>query len=73
MGVGVAGEDLIADEVLNKSQGPAAGGVVRISDAMWAVGAVHNLVVTDDGVANGGQERWLRQVLRSGGKGTHSA
>ena len=73
MGVGVAGEDLVADEVLNKSQGPAAGCVVRIGNAMGAVGAVHDLVVTDDAVANGSQERRLRKVLRSGWKGTHGA
>src|SRR6478672_7028071 len=59
-GVGVAGEDLVADEVLDEGQATARGGVVRVRDAARAVGAVHHLVVTDDARAERGQQVVLR-------------
>ncbi len=52
VGVGVAGEDLVADEVLDEAQRPTRGGVVGVGDAMRSVRAVHHLVVADDGFAD---------------------
>jgi hypothetical protein len=54
--VGVPGEDLVADEVLDEAQ-PAAGcRVVGVGDASRAVGPVHHLVVADDARADRGQQ-----------------
>jgi hypothetical protein len=57
VGVGVSGEDLVADEVLDEREGTAGGGVVGIGDPARAVGAGKDLVVTDDALADGAQQR----------------
>ena len=52
VGVRVAGQHLVADEVLDEGQRPAAGGVVGVGDPARAVGPVHHLVVADDRLAD---------------------
>ena len=70
--VGVAGEHLVADEVLDEGQGAARGGVVGVGDAAWAVGPVHHLVVADDAARGSwragrrGRDRLRRRALASG-------
>jgi hypothetical protein len=48
VGVGVAGQDLGADEVLDERQRPAGGGVVGVDDPPGPVRPVHHLAVADD-------------------------
>ena len=52
MGVGVAGQHLVADEVLDERQGPARRGVVGIRHAAVAVGRDHHVVLADHGLAD---------------------
>jgi hypothetical protein len=47
VGVGVAGQHGVADEVLDEVQGAAGGGVVGVGDAARAVGAVPHLALAD--------------------------
>ncbi len=47
VGVGVAGEDLVPDEVLDERQRPAGGGVIGVGHPARAVRAGHDLVVAD--------------------------
>ena len=62
VGVGVAGEDLVADEVLDEAQRPPRRGVVGIGDPMRAVRPVHHLIVADDGFADPAQQRCLSRL-----------
>jgi hypothetical protein len=48
VGVGVAGQDLGSDEVLDERQRPARGGVVGVDDPPGPVRPVHHLAVADD-------------------------
>ena len=48
VGVCVPGQDLVPDEVLDEAEGAAGGRVVGVGHPAGAVGAVHDLVVTDD-------------------------
>ena len=62
VGVGVAGEDLFADEVLDEAQRPSRRRVVGIRDPVRAVRAVHHLVVTDHGFADPAEQRCLGRL-----------
>ena len=62
MGVGIAGEHLIADEILDERQRPATRRVVGISDATWSIRTCHHLIVTDDGIPNVQQQRAVHQI-----------
>jgi hypothetical protein len=48
MGVGVAGQHLIADEVLDEVKGAARGGVVRVRDAPRPIRAIQHLALAND-------------------------
>ena len=50
-----------------KAERAAAGGVVGVGDAARAVGAGHDGVVADDGLADPGEQRRLGQPRRAGG------
>ena len=59
VGVGVGRQHLVADEVLDEAQAAARRGVVGVRHPARAVGALHDLVVTDDGrrgCARGGRQ-----------------
>ena len=47
VGVGVQGQDRVADPVLDEGEGPSGGGVVRVGDAPRAPGADDRLVAPD--------------------------
>ena len=64
VGVGVAGQDLVADEVLDEGQGPARGGVVGVDDPPRAVRPVHHLPVTDDRCPDPLDQRRRCRLLR---------
>ena len=49
VGVRVAGQDLVADEVLEEGQRPAARRVVGVGDPAAAVRRLHHVVLADDG------------------------
>ncbi len=55
--VGVAGQDLVADEVLDERQRPAGGGVVGVGHPARAVRPREHLVVADDALPDGAQQR----------------
>ena len=63
VGVGVAGEHLVADEVLDEGQAATRGGVVGVGDPSRAVGPVHHLVLADDPGADGAEKVGLRCCL----------
>ena len=65
VGVGVARQHLVADEVLDERQRPAARGVVGVGDPPRAVRAGHHLVVADHRLADPRQQRRLRQSARA--------
>src|SRR5665647_2620280 len=65
MGVGVPRQHLVPDEVLDKGQGPARGGVVGVRHAARPVRPGHHLVVPDDGLADPGQQRALDRLTRA--------
>ena len=67
VGVGVARQHLVADEVLDEGQRAPGRGVVGVGDPARAVGPVHDLVVADDGLADAAQQRRLGG--RRGGAG----
>jgi hypothetical protein len=48
VGVGVPGQDPVADGVLDEAQGPARGGPVGVGDAPRPVGPGQHLAVADD-------------------------
>ena len=48
VGVGVAGQDLMADEVLDEAEAASRRRVVGVRDATRSVGSGHHLVVADD-------------------------
>ena len=56
VGVGVAGQHLVADEVLDERQRPPARRVVGVRHPPHAVRRLHQLVVTDHGVADQPQQ-----------------
>ena len=60
--VGVAGQHLVADEVLEEGQGPPGCRVVGVRHAAPAVGRGHHLVLTDDGLANAAHQRLLARL-----------
>ena len=66
MGVGVARQHLVADEVLDEGQRPPARGVVGVGDAARPVRAVHDLVVADHRLADAPQQRGLGCVGADG-------
>ena len=51
MGVGVEGQHLFADVVLNEVQAAAGGGVVRIHQRLVTEGRGDGLALADDGLA----------------------
>ena len=55
--VGVARQHLVADEVLDERERPAARGVVGVGDPSRPERARHHLVVADDGLSDAGQQR----------------
>lgn len=57
VGVGVAGQHLVADEVFDEAERPAGCGVVRVGDAVRTVGPVHHLIVADHRLADLAQQR----------------
>ena len=61
VGVGVARQDLVADEVLDEAQRPAGRRVVGVGDAPWPVGSRHDLVIADDGRPDTAQQCRLAQ------------
>ena len=70
--VGVAREDLGADEVLQEPEGPAGRGVVRVRHPARPVRSGHHLVVPDDRLADAAQQRGLRRFVRAVHTGTVS-
>ena len=66
MGVGVAGQHLVDDEVLDEGQRPPGGRVVGVGDPPRSVRARHDLVLTDDRLADALDE-WR---VRFGGRHT---
>jgi len=52
VGVRVAGQDLVADEVLDERERPARCRVVGVRDPMRAVRPVHHLIVADHRLAD---------------------
>ena len=62
VGVGVAGEDLVADEVLDEAQRPTRRRVVGVGDPVRAVRAVHHLIVADDRFADPAEQRCLSRI-----------
>ena len=63
VGVGVARQDLVADEVLDEGQGATARCVVGVGDPPFAEGPLHDLVVADDAVADPREDGGLGQAL----------
>ena len=59
VGVGVARQHLVPDEVLEEGQRPTAGGVVGVGYPAGAVRAVHDLVVADHGLTDTPQQTGL--------------
>src|SRR6266516_3987019 len=57
VGVGVARQHLLADELLDEVQRPPRGGVIGIDDAPGTVGAGKDLIVADDAPADPLQQR----------------
>ena len=55
--VGVTGEHFVADEVLDERQGAAGSGVVGVGHPTRAIGTRQDLVVADDALADGAQQR----------------
>src|SRR4029079_13198821 len=72
VGVGVARQYLIPDEVLDEAERAAGGRVVGVRDATWPEWSPHHLVITDDRFTDATQQRRLG---RGGGgvHGTHGA
>ncbi len=62
--VGVAGQHLVADHVLEEVQGAAAGRVIGVGDPAPAIGALHDLVVADHATTDPAQQRRLGQSGR---------
>ena len=60
--VGVAGQHLVADEVLEEGQGPPGCRVVGVRHPAPAVGGGHHVVLTDDGLANAAHQRLLARL-----------
>ncbi len=60
--VGVAGQHLVADEVLEEGEGPTGCRVVGIRDPAPPVGRGHHVVLTDDGLANAAHQRLLARL-----------
>ena len=62
VGVGVAGEHLVADEVLDEAEGAAAGGVVGVGHPARAERPVHQLVVADHRLPDPPQDRRVLEL-----------
>ncbi len=62
VGVGVAGQHLVADEVLEEGQRPTGCRVVGVRDPAPPVGGGHHVVLTDDGLANAAHQRLLARL-----------
>ena len=62
VGVGVAGQHLVADEVLDERQRAPAGGVVGVGDPARAVRAGHHLVVADHATRGSGAAAAARRA-----------
>ena len=67
MGVGIAGQHLGPDEVLDEGRPTAGSGVVGVGHPARAVGARQHLVVADDALSDALQQRVL--VRRGAGGG----
>jgi hypothetical protein len=52
VGVGVKGQHLFPDEILDEAQGAPTGRVVGVGHAPGSVGPVQGALVTDDGIAD---------------------
>ena len=57
VGVGVARQHLVADEVFEKRECPAGGGVVGVGDPALTVRRGHHVVLADDGLAHERDQR----------------
>ena len=57
VGVGVARQHLVADEVLDEGERPAGGGVVGVRDPAVTVRRGHHVVLADDGLAHERDQR----------------
>ncbi len=57
--VGVAGQHLVADEVLEEAQRPPGGRVVGVGDPPGAVRRLHDVVLADHRLADQAQQRLL--------------
>ena len=64
VGIGVGGQDRVANEVLDEGQGAPTGGVVGVGHAAWPEGTVHDAVLADDGCSD---------ALEDGRLGVHGA
>ena len=62
MGIGVSGQDLLADEILDEAQRPPRRRVVGVGDAMRTIRSVHHLIVSDDRLANPAKQRRLDRI-----------
>lgn len=52
MSVGVEGQHLVANEILDKTQRAPRGGVIRINQWTRAEGCIDGGVITNDGIAD---------------------
>ena len=62
MGIGIAREDFIANEILNEIHSPPACGVIGVGHPARAERTPHHLIVTDDASPDPAQQRGGRQV-----------